>query len=255
MRSDSRFSETTTILQRKVETDPAEAALAGRSGYMDALDYRDVPVASAFAPFTFAGVTWEVLAEQDLAEMLAPAVSLRNKAVSLLVIVSGALALIGIFAARSVSRPITALAKVADRLSRHDLEVPHRDRQDEVGLLAATVEHFKETLLADEVRQVESEKEQRQRTASAERLRRLAADFDTQVREELAVVGGFTRDLPEDRGAALENRRGNQRPGGHRLVRHRGHRRNRRDDHQHCRADQSFGAQCNHRGGARRRGR
>ncbi len=72
MRSDSRFQETSTILQTRVDTEPAQRALAGETATVVAPDYRGVPVFSAFAPLDFEGVRWAILAEIDQAEVLVP---------------------------------------------------------------------------------------------------------------------------------------------------------------------------------------
>ncbi|MFQ5535732.1 MAG: cache domain-containing protein [Sphingomonadales bacterium] len=53
MRSDSRFSEKSTILVRKVEGPTVRAALKGGAGIEIIDDYRGVPVISAYKPFDF----------------------------------------------------------------------------------------------------------------------------------------------------------------------------------------------------------
>lgn len=65
MRSDSRFSDTSTILRTRVDTDAARRAIAGETaaGVID--DYRGVSVLSAFGPVRFEGTTWALIAEID----------------------------------------------------------------------------------------------------------------------------------------------------------------------------------------------
>lgn len=65
MRSDSRFSDASTILLTRVETDAARRALAGETGADVIDDYRDVSVLSAFGPLRFEGTTWALIAELD----------------------------------------------------------------------------------------------------------------------------------------------------------------------------------------------
>ena len=78
MRSDSLFSETSTILKTRVETEPARQALAGEQGLMIALDYRGISVLSAYRRLEFEGVHWAILSEIDEAEMRAPIIALRR---------------------------------------------------------------------------------------------------------------------------------------------------------------------------------
>ena len=63
MRSDSRFSEESTILKTKVDTATVRMALDGKSGVETVPDYRGVPVVSAFDSFTFEGAVFAVMAE------------------------------------------------------------------------------------------------------------------------------------------------------------------------------------------------
>ena len=72
MRSDSRFSKESTILSRKIDTEAVVAALNNQSGSMEAVDYRNIPVLSAYKPFEFEGVKWAIVGDRDLAEINAP---------------------------------------------------------------------------------------------------------------------------------------------------------------------------------------
>ncbi len=73
MRSDSRFSAPSEILQTAADTEPVRRALAGESGVQIATDYRGERVVAAFGPLGFEGVSWAVIAEKDLEEILRPA--------------------------------------------------------------------------------------------------------------------------------------------------------------------------------------
>ena len=80
MRSDSRFSEESTILETTVDTVTARRALAGETGLEVTEDYRGIRVYSAYAPVRFEGTSWALLAEIDEAEVLRPVERLRNTA-------------------------------------------------------------------------------------------------------------------------------------------------------------------------------
>ncbi|VAW48825.1 hypothetical protein MNBD_GAMMA03-1390 [hydrothermal vent metagenome] len=72
MRSQSRFSQTSSVLKTRVETEPVKKALQGESGALKTLDYRGVEVFSAYGDFKFDKTTWAVLAEIDRDEILQP---------------------------------------------------------------------------------------------------------------------------------------------------------------------------------------
>lgn len=74
MRSQSRFSKTSSVLKVRVETEPVKKALQGESGVLEALDYRGVDVFSAYGSFKFGKTTWAILAEIDADEVLQPVI-------------------------------------------------------------------------------------------------------------------------------------------------------------------------------------
>ncbi len=68
MRSNSRFSEETTVLKRKVDTEATRDAFYGNAGTQIIDDYRGVPVLSAYTPLNFKTVDWVLLVEIDKKE-------------------------------------------------------------------------------------------------------------------------------------------------------------------------------------------
>ena len=63
MRSDSKFVPGSTVLETKVETEPARKALAGQTGVEVVPEHRGMAMVSAFGPLEFMGVRWAVIAE------------------------------------------------------------------------------------------------------------------------------------------------------------------------------------------------
>lgn len=69
MRSDSRFSEQSTVLSTMVDTETVSRALAGEQGVGVVADYRGIDVLSAYDFIEFDGNRWAVMAEIDVAEV------------------------------------------------------------------------------------------------------------------------------------------------------------------------------------------
>lgn len=69
MRSDSRFSEQSTVLQTRVDSETARRALNGEVGVDFVEDYRGVAVLSAYDSLLIGQFRWAVLAEIDEAEL------------------------------------------------------------------------------------------------------------------------------------------------------------------------------------------
>lgn len=111
MRSDSRFSKTSTILKTRIDTMTATRALNGESGIAVADDYRGVRVLSAFQPFGFRGVDWAILAEIDVAETELPVAELRNSVVFISLGLMLLVAFSGTILARSITTPLAQLSR------------------------------------------------------------------------------------------------------------------------------------------------
>ena len=69
MRSDSRFSEQSTVLQQRVESPGVQRALDGEEGMLYVSDYRGIEVMSVFIPLDIGEHRWAVMAEIDRDEV------------------------------------------------------------------------------------------------------------------------------------------------------------------------------------------
>ena len=69
MRSESRFSENSTILKLRVDTHTVAKGLAGETGVDWTDDYRGIEVLSAYGRFARDGIVWAVMAEVDADEV------------------------------------------------------------------------------------------------------------------------------------------------------------------------------------------
>ncbi len=137
MRSDSRFTQESDILKRKVETTGVEAAIAGETGVDTYTDYRNVPVIAAYQPLPLLGLNWVLLAEVDQEEAFAEATYMRNL---MLAVIGGAVLIvvvIGFLVARSISKPIRTVANTATRLAVGDVnQTVEVHSRDEIGQMA-----------------------------------------------------------------------------------------------------------------------
>ena len=195
MRSDSRFSEESTILKTKVDGPTVRAALAGRAGVETVLDYRGIPVVSAYDSITFEGTTFAVMSEIDVEEVDIPVRTLRwliiGSGFAILLVVS----FIGLTFARSLTSPISAMTAAMGKLAAEQMntEVPARDREDEIGKMAAAVQVFKTNMIRARELDAEQEQQRAARERRAENVDRLTQAFDQQVGQILnGVSSGAT---------------------------------------------------------------
>lgn len=85
MRSDSRFSDVSTVLKKVVDTETVRLALAGEEGVQFSLDYRDVEVLSSYGSVDVGSSVWAVMAEIDKAEVIQGAATERPALAGVLV--------------------------------------------------------------------------------------------------------------------------------------------------------------------------
>ncbi len=106
---------------------------------------------------------------------------------------------IGIMVGRGVSLPINQMTDVMGRLAggEKDVDIPSRDRKDEVGQMAEAVQVFKENIQkADEMAR-EQEQVQQLREERTNKISELTKDFDSGVSALLHSVGSAVLEMEE----------------------------------------------------------
>jgi methyl-accepting chemotaxis protein len=143
MRSDSRFSEESTIFEQKVDTEAVRSAFNGVIGQQVIKDYRGVEVLSAFAPLDIAGVDWVIVAEIDSDEAFASVQRLTWQMLLVALVAAIGVPVVATWIARSITRPIISLRDVAIALADGDLtqkvQVGARSK-DEVSELGSALD-------------------------------------------------------------------------------------------------------------------
>ncbi len=182
----------------KVDTSAARDALAGKKGAEIITDYTGSPVLSAFTPLDILGEKWALLAEIDKAEAFAAQSEMSQ--LMLLIGLMGAAAIggVGFFIARSFANPIISMTQAMQSLAEgnHDVEIPARNRADEIGEMAASVQIFADSA----IEKAELEQQQVENAAQAERdkkemMSNLADDFDSSVGGIIETLSSATGEL------------------------------------------------------------
>ena len=195
MRSDSRFSSSSTILNRLVDTTPVRRALKGDHALTTSTELAPgggtVELLSAFAPLDFLDTRWAIVATADLAEVYAPIRRMRERAVINGILLALLVAGIGYGLTRFVVvGPMSAVTGAVRRLSQGDrkAEIPSVDRGDEIGDVARALVLFRDNLMERDRLAAEREEE----IQEAEVRRRIAEAIE-------AISDGFILLDAEDR--------------------------------------------------------
>ncbi|MEQ9332534.1 methyl-accepting chemotaxis protein [Thalassobaculum sp.] len=115
--------------------------------------------------------------------------------------------LVALALVRGITRPIRSMTEAMDRLAADDLdvEVPGRDRRDEIADMAKAVQVFKDN--AERMRRLEAEKTEADRRAADEKRRtmeELAGSFERSVGGVVQSLSGFVGDVRERAEAMTE---------------------------------------------------
>jgi methyl-accepting chemotaxis protein len=201
MRTDSRFSEESTILVQSVESATVMEALKGNAGIEEILDYRDLPVISSYEPFDFEGVRWALMAEIDESEFSAPVRAMQKVLFFVVLGFLTGIGALGFILARGIARPIVEIAEVATILAGNDtsVSIPHTSREDEIGFMAQAVDTFKAGLIERGRLQAEAreaEEAQRREEQDRARLERERVEAEHRASEEHgqaieSLIGSF----------------------------------------------------------------
>ena len=191
MRNNSRLTQEETVLKREITAQAVQDVINGAdNGFSFDKGPLGYEVETFATPVEFNDVRWALVAQVSVAEATAPLVSMRNTmlgvAILLLVCVSGA----GIFFARQISKPITALTAAMRKLADGDtsVDLTGADRADEIGEMTAAVEIFRENAIE---RQALAEQEQAERAEKERRavaIENMISQFDSSMKEMLGNV-------------------------------------------------------------------
>jgi len=203
MRSDSRFSKTSTILVKKINTETVDNALAGKSGAATIPDYRGISVLSVYRPFEFEGVRWAIVGEIDTDETMIPVRAIRNMSALVGFGVLLFVSLMGFFAARSITGPILGMTSAMKRLADHDLTtvINGTERLDEIGSMANAVQVFKDNMIkGDELAAAQAAENEAKQKRTA-RLESLTSSFEAKVGQLVQSLSAAATEMESTAGA------------------------------------------------------
>ena len=112
----------TTVLTVPVKHDGAREGFNGHSGFIAAEDYRGEPVFTAYGPVDLDSLRWVVLAQIDKREALAPLHALGRRILAAGAGLSLLASLLALGLASIITRPIAALVRAAQEVSKGNLD-------------------------------------------------------------------------------------------------------------------------------------
>ena len=141
MRTDSRFSDESTILVQSVDNAAVQAALRGEHGAVDGVDLAGNEALIAHAFIDFNGTRWAMIAEITYDELMAPANTLAMSLLAITLAALAGLAALGSLLSRDITKPLVAMVDAVNGMAKGDsATIPGIGRGDEIGSVSRSLE-------------------------------------------------------------------------------------------------------------------
>ncbi|MEM6617430.1 MAG: methyl-accepting chemotaxis protein [Pseudomonadota bacterium] len=188
-RNDSAFLDGSNVLETELRSPLIEKALGGEEAH-GVMDYRGMDMLAVSEPLSFLGANFALVSTIGVDEIYGPIKALRNRIMIIGLVVTLAVAALGLFFSRSISRPIGRLTKEMKVLAtgETDISLADAERGDEVGDMAKAVVVFRDNAI--ERMRLESEKE-KENAARAEReagLNTAISGFESSIGEVISAL-------------------------------------------------------------------
>ena len=199
MRTDSRFSEESTILKKKIKNHAVKEAFKGKSGY-EVVESDDHHAFEAYQPFNFMGTKWALIAEMTEEEAMLPITNMRNKIITWTIAVIAILGLIAVFLGKTISNPIRRINETLSEIANGntDVEISGAGRSDEIGDIAKSAEIFRKN--AEDRLILEEEGKQALEKAEIDKkqtMQTLATRFEEKVQGIISNVAAAATELSQ----------------------------------------------------------
>ena len=138
MRSNSRFSDQSTILETHIDSVAAEKALKGEEGHSIIENHKGKEVLSVYAPLNMSAFNWGIISEINKSEALKSSINLRNNTLWIIFFVTIIVIILAYLISRNLSNPIMMTVGLADKIANGELnsEKLNISSKDEIGVLA-----------------------------------------------------------------------------------------------------------------------
>lgn len=153
LRSNTIHGSGNEILNVALSMESAKRVIAGETGLLREMDLeiddgKPHEHLAAFFPVEYHGVTWGLIAEQMIEEILEPATTLARTMMWQGAVMTALVALIAYLIARTISRPLTCVEAAMRTVSEgnYSVDVSGVERGDEIGQIARALDDFRHAL-------------------------------------------------------------------------------------------------------------
>ncbi len=129
----------TTILFQSIYGESVNKSFSGRTGTSQVIDYRGIPVFSAYAPLRMHGMDWIILAEMDVEEVNQPVDKFRRTVMVYASVLGIIITLLALLVANYFTKPLHTLVAALRRVGKGETDIRvDITREDEMGVLSSS---------------------------------------------------------------------------------------------------------------------
>lgn len=207
VRNQSRFAPDAPILTYDAPTGLVAAAQLSGAGVTASTSRDGRTTLAGHANISFQGVEWTVSTDITKAELDAPLMGLARDVALASLLVALLAGGAGFLFSQSISRPLSRLNATMKAMSEGNLslDVPDRDRRDEIGTMATTVEGFRRAGLAQRELEAKALQDAEKQVARARVIEKVTAEFDARSQDVLRAVSAAAAELEATARAMTEN--------------------------------------------------
>jgi signal transduction histidine kinase len=191
-----------SVLKLTLRSKPAVEASRGKTGIIEAADYRGEMVLAAFTNITRIG--WGFVAKQDLKEVYSPINQLRSWMLAIAIITLFGVLVVAFYVSKSISNPIKALHRGGKIIGSGNLD--HKvgtEAKDEIGQLSRIIDQMMENLKTITASRDDMNKEIAERRHLEKMLldireherRRIGYDLHDNLGQQLTAISFKTKGL------------------------------------------------------------
>lgn len=195
-RNDSRFSEETTILKKKIETESVKRGLSGKTGFLE-VEFDGKNYISVYSPIDFLNTRWALSGKILADEVLVPVQSLRNFMIIAGLVIMAISAALSIWFARSLTKPIGIIVDKMKQVAegQKEIEIPYTNKSDEIGEMANALDFFKQKSIEADELQEKNRLESEEREQKGKSLESSIHKFSTKFTDTVENLFNSTNEL------------------------------------------------------------
>lgn len=198
MRSDSRFSEESTILKKEVFGNAVLNALENQSGILtDFSEDANANLVTAYIPFEFEKAKWALIIQKHESEIFEPVAEVNLIFTILLTVATLLIGLAGYYISKGITKPMGQLVGYIKKLENNetDFVIDDKPTKHEIDQIVTAVKSFQIKTVENEKLVSQQENEARDKEEKQQRVEDMVEEFKSKTENIMSRISDFSQKL------------------------------------------------------------